>query len=464
MAAPQFDPNSAYAVPAFDPSADFQSAGGGQGSSPNYGAGVTTVNPTLGQIGMGAAREGAQLASGAYGFGRGTLDLIPGVKNSQFGQQMQQNQQQLDNAAQPQNVGEAMGKTGAQIGSYLLPAKAESALADLAPEELKFLARIGASSLSSGSMNALNGGSFATGAATGAGVGTLSEGARAFLAPALVRSAIPGGISKDSANAFLSETRGFKPSVALNSTKDAITQAGAERDAAIAANPNAQVNLSPAAQTLQDAWMKSANKRVPDDMKAIEDMMDFLRGTGQYGPVRGASVPADEALTAKQGFNDNFLGNRAWKQLVNSDPQSAAKQAYGQIAEALHQAVPGSQEADELMSKLIPVQRGLKALDRNDPSVVANVMQRVAAKTGGLTGAAIGAASGASGAGLPGAIVGGATGLLGPEVASAPTSKLAIARLLYSTAPPKAGRAVLTPAIDHLMEMIRTSGTNSQGQ
>jgi len=216
-------------------SPDFIPAGGGQGSSPDYGPDTTVVNPTMGQIGKGVLREGAQLASGAHSIGSSVINAIPGVKNSRFGTAMAAHQATLDEASKPQNIGEAMGKTGAQMASYLAPAKLESSAAEIAPEALRPLARIGTSALSNGTMNKMNGGDFSTGAETGAGFGALSEGARAFLAPALMRSAIPGNIGKDSANALLSETRGVRPTTVLKNTEGRIGQASNDLDASIAA-------------------------------------------------------------------------------------------------------------------------------------------------------------------------------------------------------------------------------------
>lgn len=586
MGSPAFNPNLPYSRPPFDPSAPYQASPAdmaaanstGQGSSPDYGPDVTVVNPTWAGIGKGVLREGAQLASGAYGFGRGVMDAVPGVKDSAFGQQMQQNQQALDDAAQPRSIDEDFGKVGAQMASFLLPAKAESSLAELAPEELRFLARIGASSLSSGTMNALNGGGFGVGAATGAGIGAAGEAGRA-LAPQLVRSAIPGtpGIGKintDAANTVLSETRGVKPSVALDSVNQRMAQAGEDLQRAAAAAsqrdaphiagflmpPKEEVPLAtkpgrpPASQpmaypaemspdfpaagfngmTREDAYRwpyngpdvlhpsymsgsahpelsgrvpqpqgvllrrpemsasippttqpvygvpldpviapvqaaldRAVRDRVPGDAAQLRKVMDFLHMQGDYAPEGGAPTSPPASLTTLQGLqwrralSDNFINDAKWAKTINPPVLAATKMAYGALTQGVKDAAPGALEADEILSKLKPVQTGLKTLVKNDPSVVGNVAGRMAARTGALSAAATGAAAGAP-HGPIGAIAGGLSGLVGPEVLSAPTTKLAMARGLYSSATPIAARSLITPAVQKLLDNIRGSDTESQ--
>ena len=567
---PEQDPYASIAKPLNDDPYASIAKGTGQGESPNYGTDVTTVNPTIGQIGKGVLREGAQLLSGAHGLGSSAINLIPGVKDSGFGQAMGSHQSTLENAAKPRNMGEAMGKTGAEMASYLIPAKAETAATELAPKAIRPIARIAAGSLSNGLMNQMNGGDFTTGAATGAGFGALSEGARAILAPALMRSAIPGNIGKDSANALLSETRGVRPSTVLRNTESRIGQAGSDLDAAIAAanqratphirgflmppkqeiplapspkpmnprmrpmsfdaqvnpeepmvprsgnpmadiseypginphylsgsehpelsgrvtplqnpqqvttrmgvllrrpemsasvpppqEPNRMISLNPAKQPVGEALGTASRQRAIGDVDQIQPLMDFLRGEGKYGPARPDFLTPQEALDARRGYGKEFVSNRQWKQTTNSAPLAAAKQGYGGITGELHAKVPGSIEADDLMHNLQPAKAGLRTLVRNDPSIVGNVAGRVGARTGALTAAAVAGAEGAK-RGLGGALLGGGLGLVAPEVLSSPAAKMAMARAAYSTATPKIGRALVTPAIQSLMDSIRQKRT-----
>lgn len=480
---PQIDPQTGERVGSstgtvqIDPNTGERISPTGQGSSPAYGPDVTVVNPTPGQIGKGVLREGAQLASGAYGFGRNLLDLVPGVKNSRVGQDMQANQGTLDAAAKPANLGEAMGKTGGEMASYLAPAKLETGLAEAAPEAVRPLVRIASSALSNGTMNAANGGDFATGALTGAGFGALSEGARSLLAPQSMRSAIPGKISKDTAAALLEHTSGMRPSSVLESTENHIGQAGRDLETAVSGAPQTpSISLQPAISPVQDALATAQRQRAVGDSDQLSRVVDFLRGNGDYGPTRGlppgAAGPSppspmltpQEALDARRGYSREFVSNPQWKQVANGPVLGPVKEGYGGLTGELHAQVPGATEADEMMHNLIPARTGLRTLVRDDPSVAGNVMGRVGARTGALTSAAMGAAGGARSAGLPGAILGGITGLTVPEVLSAPAAKIGMARAAFSTATPKIGRAIATPAINSLLGYLRQRSTGDQAQ
>jgi hypothetical protein len=441
-------------------------AGEGQGSSPNYPAGTQVVNPTLGQVGTGVLREGANLLSGAHAFGRKALEMIPGVSGSQFDQSMQHHQGQLDELAKPANIGEAMGKTGAEMGSYLLPWKAESAAGHAAeelPSLLRPLARVGTSAVSNAAMSGMNRESPAVGGALGAGAGILGEGGR-MLANPLMRSAIPGNVGKDTAAAVLQHATGIRPSTVLKGVEGKIGEAGRNLDAAVAAHPNARLSLQPAETPVQAALDIAGRERVPGDTAEVQKLMDFLRGEGEYGPARPPLLTPQEALDARRGYGKNFVSNRQWKQVTNDAPQAAAKQGYGAITGELHAKVPGTTEADDLIHNLIPAQSGLRTLVHNDPSVAGNVMGRVGARTGALTSAAMGAAGGARTAGIPGMIAGGAAGLIAPEIMSAPAAKIAMARAMYSPATARVGRAIVTPAIQALIDNLRQQRREGQGQ
>jgi hypothetical protein len=537
---------------------------------------VTTVNPTAGQVGTGVLREGANLLSGAHAFGRKALEMIPGVSGSGFDQSMQHHQAQLDELAHPRNMGEAFGRTGAEMASYLAPAKAESMMGrsiEELPSILRPLARIGTSAVSNATMSGMNRQSPTVGGAVGAGMGVLGEGGR-MLANPLMRSAIPGNIGHDTAAAVLDHTTGIRPTTVLKGVEGKIGEAGRNLDSAVSAastrpapnirgflmppreeiplppmpsprNPrmhpmafDAQVNpeepfqlrreggsiedlpfsnphylsgsehpelsgrVTPlqnpqqvttrmgvlyrrpemsasipppsepariiltqrAERPLQDALGVATQQRVPGDSKEIQGIIDFLHGHGEYGPERAPMLTPYEALDARRGFSKNFVGNRGWKQVVNDAPQAAAKEGYGGLTSELHEKVPGSIEADELMHNLIPARTGLKTLVRNDPSVAGNIMGRVGARTGALTSAAMGAVGGARSAGLPGMVAGGMAGLIAPEIASAPAAKMALARVLYSPATAKIGRAVISPGVQAVADYLKQKRTGAQAR
>lgn len=223
--------------------------------------------------------------------------------------------------------------------------------------------------------------------------------------------------------------------------------------------PNRMFSMEAAKSPIRSALSLAGRQRVPEDAAQLRGMIDFLEGTGEYGPERPAAMTPQEMLEARRGYGRNFISNRQWNQTANSPVMAAAKQGYGGLTNELHMKVPGSIEADQMMENLIPAKQALKAMVKRDPSVGVNVMGRMGARTGALTSAAMGAAGGARAGGLPGAILGGATGLAVPEVLSAPTAKMALARGLYSTMPPKLGRA----ALQSLLNSMRT-GTGGQAQ
>jgi hypothetical protein len=405
--------------------------------------------------------------------------MIPGVSGSSFDQSMQRHQGQLDELARPRNLGEDFGRTGAEMASYLAPMKAESMAAEGAerlPGMLRPLARIGTSAASNAVMSGMNRESPVVGGAVGAGIGMLGEGGR-MLANPLMRSAIPGKISSDAANALLNETRGIRPSTVLKNTESRIGQAGRDLDTAVSNAPqNPSISLRPAIDPVQDALTTSERQRAVGDSAQLNRVMDFLRGHGDYGPTRGlpagTSGPAtqypmltpQEALDARRGYSREFVSNPQWRQVANGPVLGPVKEGYGGLTGELHAQVPGATEADEMMHKLIPARNGLRTLVRDDPSVAGNVMGRVGARTGALTSAAMGAAGGARSAGLPGMIAGGAAGLLAPEIMSAPAAKMAMARAMYSPVTPLLGRAVSTPIIDKLMDYLRPKRTGEQEQ
>jgi hypothetical protein len=426
----------------------------GQGSSPNYGPNVTVADPTMGQIGKGVLREGAQLLSGAHGIGKALLEKIPGVSGSPFDNSMQQHQATLDRMAQPQNIGEAMGKTGGEMASYLAPAKLETGAAEMAPKAWRPLARIVGGGLSQGTMSKMNGGDFTTGALTGAGFGALSEGARAVLAPALVRSAIPGNITREVAKAVLNETSGIRPSKVLNSVENRIGRAGSDLNTAVGSSQS-QVPLQPAMQPINGLKRTAADLGVPELDEKANELRDWLHGNAVTGQQYGASVDPRTALNIRRGGNEMFGGNRVWKQVANPRAQGAFKQAYGALTNSLHEAAPGTIEPDEVMHNLLPAQTGLRTIVRNDPSIATNVMGRFMARTGALTSMVGGALEGGKAGGVPGALAGGTIGLIAPEAISAPTAKFAMARTLHSTATPKIARALTSPLIENLRTSFR---------
>lgn len=422
----------------------------GQGSSPNYSPDTTVENPTGKQMFQGLGREGAQLLSGGYGFGRKALELVPGVKGSRFGNAMDEHQQFLDEAAKPQNTGEAMGKTGAELASYLAPGAAEERVTMAAPEAIRPLARIATGALSSGTMGAANGHPFGTSALAGGATGALAEGGR-MVAPQLMRSGIGGGINSDTARAVLNETRAVRPATLEGQVGGRISAANADLDKAVNGSQS-PISMQPMRTPIETAMKTARTQEAGGLHNELSDMLDFTH----KGRVSGDPIPNDvsprQALDLRRGFNEEYLGNRAWKQTVNPRSTATGKQAYQGLSSELHNKVPGASEADEQMHRLIPAKQALSAMNRREPSIVGNMAGDITARTGAMAGPLTAAVAGAHSAGAPGALAGFAAGLAGKEALSMPFAKIAASRMLYSPTTGRLMRAGVVPFINSLKQ------------
>lgn len=469
---PQVDWTKAQPIGAND--VDWAKAQPVAGSAP-----AKTVDPSLGEMGSTTGKAIGKFGSNALqGLGESALSTVgnlggalqrvmpESLRNSSYGKDYSEGVDTLKELGQPQSAVQGGFKGVGNAAQFLVPGEAEEAgAAKLAGVMGKPLARVLTSGASTGAVNKAQGGSFGTGALMGGGMGVLGEGARSVLAPALMRTAIPGGISKETANAVLSETRGVRPSTVLQGTEGRIKEASNDLENAVnAAGPKRTLSLQPALDPVRDAYAVARRQRVPGDSDQIQSLLDFLRGEKEFGPARPPALTPAEALDVRRGYGRNFISNKEWNQVTNSPVTAAAKQGYGGITGELHEKVPGSVEPDEMIHSLKPAQQGLRKLVQQDPSIVGNISGRMAARTGALTSAAMGAAGGARSAGLPGAILGGATGLVAPEVLSAPAAKMGLARAAYSTLTPRMGSAVLTPAVENFMDYIRQRRTGDQAQ
>lgn len=226
--------------------------------------------------------------------------------------------------------------------------------------------------------------------------------------------------------------------------------------------PNAIVSMRPARVPVASAIGAARSQEAGGLHEELGNLNDFLH----VGRVTGEPIPEtitpQRALGIRRGLNEEFIGNRAWQRDVNPRATQAAKSAYGGLTGELHEKVPGSVDLDERIHNLIPAQTALKGINRREPSIVGNVSGRIGARTGALTAAAMGAAGGARDAGLPGAIAGGAAGLIAPEVLSTPVAKIALSRAMNSPASAQAGRAIMTPAIQALINHFRQTSTGGQ--
>jgi hypothetical protein len=153
----------------------------------------------------------------------------------------------------PQNARAAIGRGVEQAGEFMLPGLGEERAAALVPEKLAPLARTGYQALTSGGINAAQGGSFGTGAVAGAGTGLLGEGMRAA-APEVAEKALgmrgtDRAFGKTPGRAILDETTGVRPETVAASAKERIGELTPELESKVDAasvRPNRVRGLLPA--------------------------------------------------------------------------------------------------------------------------------------------------------------------------------------------------------------------------
>jgi hypothetical protein len=207
-------------------------------------------------IGQGALDFGKGIAKGGLNTIRGIGNLegkIPGLKSLMPGDVQDYLGSEGEKMNATHGTAQAIGKGTEQAAEFMLPGGAEEKLAAKAPAMLRPLARIGASALSSGTVNKVQGGDFGTGAALGAGGSAIGQGMKAA-APIVAEGAL--GITKamrgrgrDIGQAVLDETKGIRPESVAESAKGQISSLYGERQQLLdsaSAKPNPVKGLLPA--------------------------------------------------------------------------------------------------------------------------------------------------------------------------------------------------------------------------
>jgi hypothetical protein len=335
----------------------------------------------------------------------------------------------------PKNTAQSIGKGAEQIGEFLLPGGAEERgaekLAEFTPKlgaMAKPLARALTSGVSSGAVNAAQGGSFGTGAALGAGGSAAGAGLRA-LAPKIAESALGIGkadraFSKTPGKAIIEETQGVRPETIAKTGRSALENLNKDLEGK-AASSTEPMSLQPARQFLSDKMAQAEDENAEGLHGQINNMANMLYqrfGTGQPIPQ---DVPALEGLKLKRGFGEEHT---SWNPEIKNQALSSGRQAYGLLDRAFDQAVPGGKELNQRISSLIPAVKRAESATRN-PTIMQRVGGRIAARTGALTMGAMGGAEGYRTGGVPGAIAGGTMGLLVPEMLADPEAQMIAARM-----------------------------------
>ena len=210
------------------------------------GSATPTAEPTMAQrVGGWAGDAGVGILKGAgstaYNIGKA---LYPDVIAKHMTGVVPPEQERQ--AFAPTNTAQSIGKGAEQIGEFMLPGGLEeegaAKLATMAPRLGRAaapLARIATSALSSGAVNAAQGGSPLAGAAMGAGGAIVGQGLKA-MAPTIAEGALNirkldrayGKSGGTIGRAILDETKGIRPGTIAQSAEDRLGELNPQLNAA----------------------------------------------------------------------------------------------------------------------------------------------------------------------------------------------------------------------------------------
>lgn len=435
---------------------------GGADPYANMGDTPAAPTPSLGSRMLSGVEDFGKGVAKSYGSAAANIDdlVAKHVPGGQFlttplvgGKTSEQARQDLHQESTPHGNMQKVGNFMGNASQFAIPGGAEEGAvakgAALAGDAAKFIrpaARIGATALSSGTVNRAQGGGFGAGAAAGAlGAGAgevLNAAAPAVAEKALgIRGKFDRSFNKEPGKAALEETSGIRPETVAKSAGNRIGElSGQVRDLADQ-SPNT-VDLTPSRDIISTAQGRTAGSQMnaPATGSQIGEMGKQLTHEHDTGALIPQNVPASRALDLRQGFNQEHLG---WDPAKKDLATGTGRQTYHQLTGDFHNAVPGAQEADETMSSLIPVQNRAQLQSLNE-GTGAKILGRFGAHTGALTTGAAGAYEGRKEGGLPGAIAGGALGLLAPELIASPEGQMMAARMMHgATSLPLARGAIL---------------------
>jgi hypothetical protein len=393
---------------------------------PDRFAGLKEFGSDVGDFALGAGKGLMSTATAPAAFAAKHLQgKIAGINPSRIAER--------ETAITPTNTAQSLGKGAEQAGEFMLPGGAEEKLASLAPKALKPVAKLGASALGSGTVNALQGGSFGTGAALGAGGSAVGQGIKAA-APAIAEGALKvrGNqrlFGRTVGDAILNDTSGVRPETIGKSAGATMARLSPQLDAADQASASAGKTgtLMPARAAVDKTIAGHQGNRAMQTAASIQPVSDFLRRDQLTQLPLAASQPAPALRALKRGLNEDFIHN--WSLDKPPAQRGAARQAYGNINEQLHSISPETKDIDQRISSLVPVKLQGERVASGAP-LLQRVGNRVMAHTGAATMGALGAVEGRREGGTPGMIAGGLTGLVAPELAASPEGQMILARTL----------------------------------
>jgi hypothetical protein len=404
-----------------------------QGTESVATAGVKGAKDVLTGMAEGAANTVGNAVSGTARL----INKIPGVGEYLAPKQgIEALEAKTKERSTPENTAQTIGRTGEQIGEWMLPSGAEEKAATLLgkiPYAAKAIpaAKIGVQALESGLRNKSQGGDFTTGAEAGAGGEVLSQGLQK-VAPIVAETALGvtnkmRGHGRDIGGAALNELSSVRPSslVGESGQKIRALTTDLESRAAQSATP---ATTAPALQVVDNA-IATYQKRNSPMVGKLQGLRDQLTTNAATGKAIPSSLPASDVLELKRGVGDLI---NSWNPTESRSVKPIIQRVYGALDNEVDRTVPGAQQLNQRISSLIPVKQRASILANGAPTA-----QRIAARIARPTGALLGAGVGYHEYGVPGAVA----GLAIPEMLSSPTGQMFAARALKSGAIPQLGKA-----------------------
>lgn len=379
---------------------------------------------------------------------------------------------QFDSMAQTHGTSQAIGKGVGNAAQFLIPGAAEEAGASmLAPTVGKLAARMATGAVGSGVVNAAQGGGFIPGAVAGAAGPAIASGLKS-IAPVIAEKAlgvrgVDRALGRTPGDAILNDTTGLKPGVIASQANDASNSltSGVEkelenapegslvpsRNVASSFQDTAVARNSPESIKRTGAIVNQLTQKLGPDAKPLMEpklgqviqptgvldssgspiTRETTQKIGEQPVTYPDTVPARTLLDLKRGIGE-LQGS--WNPAVqNKLGDSATSAVYHSLDSQMDALAPGTKEANQRISSLIPVANRAGATDLND-GLIARTIGRFGKPTGALVGAGLGAEAGHKEGGTSGAIIGGLTGLVAPEILSNPTTLMGAARMMYSPA------------------------------
>jgi hypothetical protein len=384
------------------------------------------------------------------------------MTNSNMGFGPPANLEHVKQMATPQGTAQKIGYGGEQIGEFLAPGGLEergaAKLATLAPKLGKYaapLAHVLTSAISSGGVNAAQGGSPVTGALMGAGGQVLGQGLKAA-APTLtgIAQGLKAPFGK-TGTAILDETKGVLPGSVRNSARGVLdTLNPALNDAAD--KSTAMIPMQPAREAASAEIGNAQTQNNPRLTKGIKRMgnqlmtRDFEPGLGAEGPSARMpipdEIPARDYLELKRGIG-KALPAGSWSPESSNAFKGPRNAIYGQMGKDFEQAVPEAAPLNQRISALIP------ATEKPKNFFFGHALgPGVGATLGGVGGYRRGI--GPEGTDIGNGLKEGALGALGGAAAgyAVPAAMNAAARMFWS---PALGRYVLPAAEGAILQGTR---------